>query len=160
MDRRDFLVGAALHGLSLLYTILFKIKDHEHLVSTMQQYITISPYISFDAGTGILGEREQRQRRSNHPSEQDRMEEQRVVFPFRGDSDEPDAPPLAWTILWCDTYSNLYGWYIPDKMRRWGYVFWDAARLESSGGKKVLEDQWEECWGGYDAYDPRDDLVY
>jgi hypothetical protein len=85
------------------------------------------------------------------------MEEQRVAFPFRGDSDEPDMPPLAWTIMWYDTYSNLYGGYIPDELRRWGYVFWDAATLEVTGGKRVLNKHWEKPW---EASDPRDEMVY
>lgn len=106
---------------------------------------------------GTLGESEQHWRRSDHPSERDRMREERAAFPFRGDIDEPDAPPLAWTIIWYDTYSNLYGYYIPEEMRRWGYVFWDAATLEDNGGKRVLHKQWEE---EYDACDPRDDLFY
>lgn len=156
MDRIDFLEGTALHGLPLLYTVIFKIKDHDHLVSTMQKHIT-SSYIPFNTIEGTLGDTQQYSRRSNNPSERDRMQEERAAFPFRGDSDEPDAPPLAWTIMWYDTYSNLYGHYVPDEMRRWGYVFWDAATLEDNGGKRVLHKQWEEP---YDACDPRDDLFY
>ncbi|KAK1761660.1 hypothetical protein QBC33DRAFT_502392 [Phialemonium atrogriseum] len=152
-DRSNYLEGITLRGLSLLHTVLFKIKDHKHLVSTMQQHIT-SSYIPFNALEGVLGETQQALRRRNHPSERDRMQEQRTPYPFRGDS-EPDAPPLAWTIMWGNTYSNLYGWYIPEEMRRWGYVFWDAATLEGMGGRRVLNRQWEEYWDN----DPRDDLL-
>jgi hypothetical protein len=152
-DRSNYLEGITLRGLFLLHTVLFKVKDHEHLVSTMQQHIT-SSYIPFNAIEGALGETQQALRRENYPSERDRMQEQRVPFPFRGDS-EPDAPPLAWTMMWCDTYSNLYGWYIPEEMRYWGYIFWDAATLECTGGKEVLQRQWEEFWDN----DPRDDLI-
>ncbi|RMZ78575.1 hypothetical protein DV738_g3796, partial [Chaetothyriales sp. CBS 135597] len=66
-------------------------------------------------------------------------------------------PPLAWTLIWHGTYSNLYGWYIPDEIRRWGYVMWDAARLERTGGKELLMRQWIEYWD--EDYDPRDDLM-
>lgn len=82
------------------------------------------------------------------------MQAERVPLPFRGDRDL-DAPPLAWTTIWNDEYSNLYGRYIPDAMRRWGYVFWDAATLEKAGGIELLRRQWEEGWR---ADDPRDDL--
>lgn len=140
MERSNYLEGTALRGLSLLSTVLFGIRDHEHLVSIMQQQITISPHISLDPSTGILGSTQQRLRRRNRLSERDRMEEQRLAFPFRGDIDEPDAPPLTWTVVWCDTYSNLYGDYIPDEMRRWGYVFWDAAIIASTGGRRILEE--------------------
>ncbi|KFY92745.1 hypothetical protein V500_04048 [Pseudogymnoascus sp. VKM F-4518 (FW-2643)] len=150
----NYLEGTTLHGLSLLHTVLFKIKDHEHLVPTMQKYIN-SSYIPFNAMEGTLGESEQYWRRTDRPSERDQRQEERAAFPFRGDIDEPDAPPLAWTIIWYDTYSSLYGYYIPDEMRRCWYVFWDAATLEDNGGKRVLHKQWEEL---YDDCDPRYDL--
>ena len=82
------------------------------------------------------------------------MREDREPFLFRGDSD-PDAPPQAWTTIWKETYSNLYGWYTSDEMRRWGYIFWDADRLAQTGGMELLKRQWEELW---DDDDPRDDL--
>lgn len=152
-DRDNYLEGLTLRGVPLLHTVLFQIKDHQHLVSTIQQHLA-SSYIPFNAIEGVLGETQQASRRENHPSERDRMQEERAPFPFRGDS-ESDAPPLAWTMIWNGTYSNLYGWYISDEMRRWGYVFWDAARLEVAGGKEFLKHQWGRCWED----DPRDDLI-
>lgn len=145
-----------MRGLNLLRTVLFDTKSHEHLVTTMQEHMT-SSYIPIDSFEGVLGQTKQARRRRNHPSERDRMEEQRVPFPFRGDG-EPDAPPLAWTMLWGGTYSNLYGTYVPSELRVWGYVFWDGARLEAVGGGELLkrqENDWHTGWGGYD---PRDDL--
>ncbi|KAJ9157853.1 hypothetical protein NKR23_g741 [Pleurostoma richardsiae] len=91
LNRAMYLEGTTLRGLPLLHTVLFKIKDREHIVSTMQQHMT---------------------------------------------------------------KSNLYGWYISDDLRRWGYVFWDAKTLERIGGTKVLMRQWEEYWDD----DPRDNL--
>ena len=143
-----------LRGLHLLHTVLFKIRDHEHLVSTIQQQMG-SSYIPLNALEGVLGEADQAMRRENRPSEQDRMQEERAPFPFRGDGGL-DAPPLAWTTIWDGTYSNLYGWYVPDELRRWGYVFWDATRLEGSGAMEVLKQQWEQAW---DGDDPRDNLI-
>lgn len=141
-----------MRGLPLLNIVLFEIKGHEHLVSTIQKHMT-SSYILFNALEGVLGETQQTVRRERQPSERDLKQEQRAPLPFRGDGD-PDAPPLAWTIIWGGTYSNLYGWYTSDEMRRWGYVFWDEATLEGSGGREILEQQWEQCWDD----DPRDNL--
>ena len=64
-------------------------------------------------------------------------------------------PPLAWTLMWGGTYSNVYGWYIEPDFRRWGYVFWDAARIERTGAEELLLRQVEELWGDED---PRDDI--
>ena len=84
-------------------------------------------------------------------------QDRRDPLPFVGDP-EPDArpssscPPLAWTLVWKGTYSNLYGGYLEDEMRGWGYVMWDAARLETEGGAALLLKQWGTDW------DPRDML--
>ena len=145
--------GTALHGLPLLKTVLFEIKNHEHLVTTMQQHMVYS-YIPINDEEGILGESQQYRNRNNHVTERDRMQEERCPLPFRGDN-EPDAPPLAWTLIWDNTYSNLYGWCIPNEMRRWGYAIWDEATLENIGGREFIKAQWEARWRGDD---PRDDL--
>lgn len=119
----------------------------------MQQNIT-SSYIPFTPLEGVLGETCQILRLQDNPSARDLLQEERAPLLFPGD-EEAYGPPLAWTLIWNDTYSSLYGYYIPDGMGRWGYVFWDAARLERTGAKDVLERQWQECW---DFGDPRDDL--
>lgn len=103
----------------------------------MQKHI-VSSYIPLSGVEGLFGETRQHRRRNDQLSERDRMQEERAALPFRGDSDEPDAPPLAWTIIWYDTYSNLYGSHVPDEMRRWGYIFWDAATLEGNEGMRAL----------------------
>lgn len=68
-------------------------------------------------------------------------------------STDTTHPPLAWTLIWEGTYSSLVGYFINDKLRKWGYVMWDAARLEKTGAKEVLKRQWESDWLGQD---PRD----
>ncbi|OIW27380.1 hypothetical protein CONLIGDRAFT_682435 [Coniochaeta ligniaria NRRL 30616] len=154
-NRSNYLEGTVLRGLAMLHEVLFEIKHHEDLVATMQRHIT-SSYIPFNTLEGLLGETQQTIRRQEHPSERDRMQEERVPLPFRGDG-EPNAPPLGWIMIWGGTYSNLYGWYTSDDMRQIGYVFWDAATLENVGGKngkEVLKRLWEEFWDE----DPRDML--
>lgn len=147
----NYIDGSTLQGLPLLHEVLFKIKDHEHLVSVMQDNLRTSP-ISLDAMTGVFSSSDQDSRRSECPSERDRMQEERAPFPFRGDG-EPGESPLAWTTIWGGTYSNLYGYYLTDTMRRCGYVFWDAARLERTGVMEVLVQEWKREW---EQEDPRD----
>ncbi|KAK5164814.1 uncharacterized protein LTR77_009478 [Saxophila tyrrhenica] len=90
-------------------------------------------YILIEADSGVLGEYHQSRRNDENPTARDRMQGDRVALPFRGDG-SPDAPSKAWTIMWKETYSNLYGWVVPNKMRRWGYIVWDAATLKATGG--------------------------
>lgn len=139
-------------GIRLLYTVLFDIKDHEHLVTTVQTNMDRS-YITFNAISGILGETQQRIQRQERPTDGDRMREERFLTPFTGDSLE--SAPLAWTEIWRGTYSNLYGYYIPDELRPWGFTFWDVATLTHVGGQDLLKRQWASLW---DDDDPRDDL--
>lgn len=149
MNRDHYLEGLTLcGGLPLLRTILVGIKNHAHLVSIIQQHMAPS-YIPFNALEGLLGESEQELRITTHPAERDRLQAARAALEFAGDG-EPDAPPLAWTMVWGGTYSSLYGHYIPDAMRRLGYVFWDEVRVRETGGDKVVERQWGEDWHGED----------
>ncbi|PYI09540.1 hypothetical protein BO78DRAFT_459039 [Aspergillus sclerotiicarbonarius CBS 121057] len=152
--RHSLLIGTISRGLKLLYTVLFKIKDHKHLVSTMQDRISW-PAGSFLEGEA-LGQSAQIMRRSRHPSTRDSREERRDPLPFQGDGVDDVHPPLAWTLIWRGTYSNLFGYYMEEPMRRWGYVMCDAARLERSGAKEVLKRQWEAEW---EDDDPRDQLL-
>ncbi|KAG9236678.1 hypothetical protein BJ875DRAFT_455875 [Amylocarpus encephaloides] len=150
--RAYLLIGTISRGLELLYTI-FTIRDHAHLVSAMQEHISwpVGSFIEDEA----LGETAQSQRRQELWSNRDRKQQRRDLLPFKGDG-EPD-PPLAWTLIWSGTYSNLYGHYVPDAIRRWGYVMWDAARLGGTGAKEVLARQWNADWGDTD---PRDNMQY
>ncbi len=70
-------------------------------------------------------------RRMTVLTNRDRMQRRRDPLAFEGD-DQPDAkrPPLAWTLIWGGTYSNVFGMYIHNDLRMWGYIMWDAVRLE------------------------------
>lgn len=59
--------------------VLFNIKDHEHLASTIQKHTT-SSYIPFNALEGVLGESQQALQRENRPSKRDHMQEERALF--------------------------------------------------------------------------------
>jgi hypothetical protein len=106
-----------------------------------------------------LGEAALHERRRDNTSDRDEKERRRDPMPFKGDNEldtNGSHPPLAWTLIWGGTYSNLYRYYIhPDVIRRWGYVMWDAARIEGTGAEELLARQWEDDW---DDGDPRDDF--
>jgi hypothetical protein len=148
------LVGTISRGLNLLHTVCCTIKDHERLVSTMQ--MNICHPAGFFLEDEALGETAQSRRRQERQCDRDEKQLRRDPMPFRGDG-EPDEhgprPPLAWVLMWGETYSNLYGYYVPDNIRRWGYVMWDAARLEEMGAKDCLLQQWGETW---ETTDPND----
>lgn len=145
VNRRILLEGTLSRGLQLLHNVLFKMKNHAHLVSTMQGQISQSRGASL---TQIMSDEPQSIRRELYPSDRDWKETQREPCPFHGDHKE--FPPLAWTLIWRGTYSNQFGWVVEDDIRLWGYVMWDAARLEHTGAKEVLDRQWEARWKGYD----------
>lgn len=146
----QYIYGTMSHGLGLLHTLLFKVRNHEHLVTTLQQWLR--PW-EVHAADDEWAEDSQIMRRRKSPSERDLKERRRDPLPFRGDG-EPDAegtrPSLAWTLIWGGTYSNLYGAYCDEDLRRWGYVLWDATRLESTGATEVLLREWDMMWDGED----------
>lgn len=147
--------GMTSSGLELLHIVLFKTKDHMQLVLTMQEKLGGWCFLE-----RILSDSHQFVWRLEHPLDRDqehiqrdRKQQQRDPLPFEGD--KADAPPLAWTLIWQGTYSNLYGEYVPDVIRRWGYIMWDSWRLEETGAKEVLACQWETIpdWDPRDQYD-------
>ncbi|KAI1388386.1 uncharacterized protein F4822DRAFT_429011 [Hypoxylon trugodes] len=90
----------------------------------------------------------QRLRYDKHPCEKDYLSAARDPLPFEGDSET--RPSSAWTLTWSGTYSNLYGEYIPNKLREWGYVMWDEARIKDTGADKLLSSQLQAEWKGVD----------
>ncbi|KAL2827856.1 hypothetical protein BJY01DRAFT_228924 [Aspergillus pseudoustus] len=158
-SRISFLEGTTSCGLHLLHTVLFRMKDHNHLVQTMQNNISLGNY---QLEEYILRESTQYWQRDERLSERDVQQERRDPLPFRGDRvPDPDSaaadlyPPLAWTILWKGTYSNLYAYYFQEELKEWGYVMWDASRLASTGAEEVLRRQWAVYWE--EDEDPRDE---
>ena len=74
----------------------------------------------------------------------DEAQERQDSLNFTGDAD-PDGPPFAWVLLWGGQYFNLYGEFVPEPPRRWGYVMWDKARWEDLGteAQELFRKQWE-----------------
>ncbi|KAL1856415.1 hypothetical protein VTK73DRAFT_8290 [Phialemonium thermophilum] len=132
-DRTSYLEGTVGRGLECLDEVFFAVHDHQRLVRALQDRIRPS---CLGIGESVIGLPGQCSVRETSVSERDRMETRRVPLPFRGDAEDARdglRPPLAWTLLWHDTYSNVYGDLIPARMRNGGYIFWDASRMRETG---------------------------
>lgn len=73
-----------------------------------------------------------------------------VLDGIRSNNEDPSevlstcGPPLAWVLLWDGKYCNLYGQYIPDNFRWWGYVLWDERRWNAlPGARQLLLRAWQ-----------------
>ncbi|KAJ5381999.1 uncharacterized protein N7496_004427 [Penicillium cataractarum] len=88
--------------------------------------------------------------------ERDFKQHRRDPLPFKGDQTmDPKGvyPPLAWTLLWLETYNNRVGILIERNIQLWGYVFWDSSRMQYMNARKVIETQWPRLH--WDQDDPR-----
>ena len=61
---------------------------------------------------------------------------------FAGDAAPPLGPPFGWVLLWDRLYANVYGSYVPQAPRQWGYVMWDERRLLRLGAADLIAKQW------------------
>ena len=99
--------------------------------------LLVRPFLEDEA----LGYTVQSNRWRNWPNDRDEKQRRRDPMPFRGDG-EPDErgerPPLAWTSIRREKYTNLYGYFVKDSISRLGYVMWDTSRLEESSVKDRL----------------------
>lgn len=150
----------ALRGLKLLRELPSQPYE-EQLTAVRERLISPGIALSPDDRASPFSRAAQNRQRHLHPSERHRMTAERAPFPFPRDR-LPDGklgvdklPPVAWTMIWKDTYSNLFGAYTADDFRRWGYVFWDDFTVGRLRGHRVLWVQMDQNWGGVD---PRDML--
>lgn len=139
---RNFLVS---QGLPLLASVL-RIQDREELVDTLRA--NMHHFASDTWLDDITGNTDMHDRWERSYSERDAAQDEGRPMPFR--EDDLESPPLAWVLIWAETYSNLFGVFIPKSLRRWGYIMWDARRLEETGAKDVLMCEWHEMWQGGD----------
>lgn len=129
-DRYPLLTGTISRGLELLQTV-FTVSNQEDLVSVMQQQITTLPPPLLGHDDIQVWENKRRQR-------QDRR------YPKRFERDiEPDEsgsrPSLGFMLLWRQTRNTLNKIIFAGRVSHlWGYIMWDAARLEQSGGDKQI----------------------
>lgn len=149
-----------LQGLPLLSAVV-RTREHESLVEMIRTCIMRGvmfadsswhgDWIEDATGGFIQGERAQL-----WPSAYDVFHNTRVTMAF--EKDGVDCPPLAWVTLWKGRYSNIFGSFVPEALRRWGYVMWDAERL-GCGAKSFLLAEWEAMYGNSlsePVEDPRD----
>lgn len=153
--RDNYLEGILLKGLPMLRTVMFDAKDQETLVQTMQDNLAFS-YVLGPRMRDIFGETDQDSRREHRPSDHDRMQAAKTPLLFKGDADV-DGPPLAWTILWQETCSSSYGLsFGVQDFEGWGYVFWDAQRIEEVGGRAMLAKLYYALLSPLHEEDPRE----
>ncbi|KAI1980024.1 hypothetical protein LOZ53_006254 [Ophidiomyces ophidiicola] len=147
--RQDLLEGVISWGLEFL-DIALSIKNHDHLVTVMQDNITYvwGYFLGF---FGPFSESAQDNLRDNHLTFRHEKQDRAEPLPFQGD--DASLPPYAWTVIWSGTYSNYYGYCIRSSFRDWGYIFWDKHRLAHPSLIEAFESQ-----NSY--YDPREEHWY
>lgn len=136
--RDVYLDGIVSRGVELLHFILFQIKDHEHLLSTIPQQITCPMIMNYGHFLHLMWERVWSDE-FDHPLELDQDfedEEYNPTTPFHGDNG--GFPSLAWTLIKKDYQADLLDGVLGEEFRGWGYVMWDAARLEQTGAKELI----------------------
>lgn len=133
----------------LAYTDLYSYRDDwldgKHEVMTMKDQRFIPPNNSL-----AISKEAQDSRRAAWSTPGDAAEDSGQELRFEGDS--ADSPPLAWVLYWQGKASNLFGDYVPASFRRWGYVMWDAERLDGRA-KAYLTSQTP---GGHTGRQPED----
>lgn len=146
------------YGLHLLAETS-KDKSHEQMVEMIRTAINSgdrSLWTSFNHAwldpISDMGDIAQESRRVQWPNRYDSAQDSRQKTPFSGDN--LSSPPLAWVLFWQGEYSNVFAEYVPRALRRWGFVIWDAARLDSDA-RDAIERGW--CEKGYNLWDPRED---
>ena len=142
---RNFLVS---QGLPLLASVL-RIQSHNELADTLRA--NINYYASDMWLDDVTGNTDMFERWERSYSERDLAQDEGQMMPFRGE--DLDSPPLGWVLIWGETYSNLFGTFIPKQLRLWGYIMWDAQRLEETGAKERLMREWNDMWQGGDYRD-------
>lgn len=149
-------------GLEHLHAAAFVIESHPELVQEMQKTMRDdldNPFL----GCWTHWDEAHWERRIHAPSEKDTRELHWETFKFQGDKTiDTDGvyPPLAWTILWDETYSNVYGAIVhgvreKSGLGHWGWVMWDAERVERSRARAVIERFKGPNW---ENQDPRDNI--
>ncbi|RYP13395.1 hypothetical protein DL767_010753 [Monosporascus sp. MG133] len=143
-EHDDYMDGTVSRGLKMTVRLL-AIDDYEKLVSKMQRYLTHDQSLDAPMRKALdsVAQNDRREMSTNFPDARDEAEQRRDPVDFVGDAVPPDGPPLAWVLLWGGKYANIYGEYVPESLRRWGYVMWDKRRWTDMGAKELIARQWE-----------------
>lgn len=140
--RAVYLDGIVLRGVELLHHVIFKIKDHDHLLATVPQQIKCPMGLSIFRFLCYMHHTAWYSDHHRHPSDQ---KERKPTTSFHGDGGE--FPSLAWTLVKNDQDEGRCRSSIVDAhFRDWGYVMWDAARLEQTGAKEFTLTRLRLVW--------------
>lgn len=140
--------GLISRGLSALLSFLPPPPSHPLLLSTIQTALCWPASFTLRSELSVTGQ-VGRLARSGGGAADPQVEQRREGLPFRGDcvddnGDGKARPPMAWTLFWHGAYSGWYGGYMPEGLVKWGYVLWDAGRVEGGGARAVVEREWRE----------------
>ncbi|TRX91146.1 hypothetical protein FHL15_007934 [Xylaria flabelliformis] len=143
-EHDDYMDGTIQRGLKTLARTL-TITKHEELVSwtsrclstTWHHDATLLESLSFIAQMG------RRDRFPDSINARDQAEQRKDPIYFLGDSLPLNGPPLGWVFLWHGVYVNFYGQLAPTRLKRWGYVMWDAERWHGLGAEELITKQWK-----------------
>ncbi|WYZ42464.1 hypothetical protein EsH8_VI_000163 [Colletotrichum jinshuiense] len=143
-EHSDYMNGTVSRGLKMTARLL-AIHDHEKLVAKMEECLTHDQCLDAPLRLvlGTLAQDDRRQLSTNFPSTRDITEQRRDLVDFAGDGIPPNTPPLAWVLLWNGRYANIYGDYVPELLRRCGYVIWDEQRWVDTQARDFIFKQWE-----------------
>ncbi|KAJ5832723.1 hypothetical protein N7474_001034 [Penicillium riverlandense] len=137
--RRATLVSRAItHGLELLHSAYFKKGSHKQLIDDVHNnYLAEGTCFEVHRDASIF--RSWPHRGWNHSGNRD-LSTEKHEWLLSGensrDQDQEWHPPPAWEIL---PLGNMGALEESDEFCRWGYVFWDAKRLDHTGARGVLE---------------------
>ncbi|KAF5698363.1 hypothetical protein FGLOB1_12109 [Fusarium globosum] len=147
--------GIVCRGLPVLFAAL-KIPSHVELVKLIADNVVS---VADDMISETTRPYHQDTRRDNHYSDRDKAQDNRDRMSFEGES--YDSPPFAWVVFWKESYSNLYGDYIPQSFHTWGYVMWDKNRLVNADAAAIINQEWEAMYNRPNdegiPEDPRDE---
>ncbi|KUI60308.1 hypothetical protein VP1G_07476 [Cytospora mali] len=124
-------------GLRVLANVC-KANDSEELANVLEYAIVCGKHIHesqwiYSDAVGKFDEQDER--RAGAYNEYDEAQDTRQEMHF--EQDIVSSPPIAWVRFWDGLYSNQIGIQIPDALRRWGYVMWDAKTIGEYRGDGI-----------------------
>ncbi|ROV98074.1 hypothetical protein VMCG_07011 [Cytospora schulzeri] len=139
----DYMDGTISRGIKIAAHLL-TIDDHDQLVAQTARFLTHRHNLdaSLTRSLSTVAQFDRREDRDYTPNAKDNAEGVDALV-FVGDSVPPRGPPLAWVLVWEGKYVNIYGEYVPEPLKNWGWVFWDECRLVDIGVKELIASQWE-----------------
>ena len=121
---------------------LLALDDHDPLAAQMEYCLTHQQKLEHLIAKSMSMNAQSDRRWNMDFESQDDAELNREPLVFAGDAPPPLGPPIGWVLLWGGRYSNVYGAYVPEALRQWGYVMWDERRWLRLGATDLIAKQW------------------